>query len=75
MITRKLTPDRNRVEMDDPSEARHWRKALDASAEDIARAIAKVSNSATAVRKELRNGRTPKLALGSDGERRVDQSS
>jgi len=50
MITRKATPDRNRIEMDDPSEARNWRKALDASAQDIARAIAKVGNSATAVR-------------------------
>ena len=75
MITRKVTPDRNRVEVDDPSEARHWRKALDASVEDIARAVAKVGNSATAVRKELRNGRAPKPGFGPDGEKRVDQSS
>ena len=75
MITRKVTADRNRVEMDDQSEARRWRKALDASVEDIARAVAKVGNSAAAVRKELRNGRTPKSGFGSEGEKRVDQSS
>ena len=75
MITRKATPDRNRIEMDDPSEARNWRKALDASAQDIARAIAKVGNSATAVRKELRHARTRKIAAGTGGEPRIDQSS
>jgi hypothetical protein len=75
MITRKVTPDRNRVEMGDPSEARRWRKALDASVKDIARAVAKVGNSAAAVRKELRNGCTAKPGFGSHGEKRVDQSS
>jgi hypothetical protein len=54
MITRRITPDRNRIDLDDPAEVRHWRKAFDASAEEIARAIEKVGNSAAAVRKELR---------------------
>jgi hypothetical protein len=54
MITRRITPDRNRIDLDDPAELRHWRKALDASKEEIVRAIEKVGNSAAAVRKELR---------------------
>jgi hypothetical protein len=45
--------DRNRINMNEDYEVRHWTKALGVSRDELERAIAKVGNSAAAVRKEL----------------------
>jgi hypothetical protein len=45
--------DRNRINMNEDYEVRHWTKALGVSRGELERAIAKVGNSAAAVRKEL----------------------
>lgn len=45
--------DRNRINMNEDYEVRHWAKALGVSRDELERAIAKVGNSAAAVRKEL----------------------
>ncbi len=44
---------RSRINMNEDYEVRHWTKTLGVSREDLERAIAKIGNSAAAVRKEL----------------------
>jgi hypothetical protein len=46
-------PDRSRIDLSDEAALRHWIKRLDASKEKIAMAIAKVGDTASAVRKDL----------------------
>jgi hypothetical protein len=53
MEIKKITPDRSKISLDDPAEARYWGKALGVDRHVIARAIEKVGNAAAAVRKEL----------------------
>jgi hypothetical protein len=54
MEIKKVTPDRSKINLDDPTEARYWSKALGVDRDAIARAIDKVGNAAAAVRKELK---------------------
>ena len=46
-------PSRNQVDISTTHSARHWRKRLNKSAEDIEAAVAKVGNNAETVIKEL----------------------
>ena len=46
-------PDRSRINMDEDYEVKYWTKHLDVSREELQRAVDKVGNSASAVRKEL----------------------
>ena len=45
--------DRGRISMSEEHEVRYWTKALGVSKEQLAAAVAKVGNSAEAVRREL----------------------
>jgi hypothetical protein len=51
--TKRGWQDRSRINMSEDYEVRHWTKALGVSKEELARAIAKVGDTAAAVRKEL----------------------
>ena len=48
-------PSRNQVDISTTHSARHWRKRLNKSAEEIEAAVAKVGNNAETVIKELRD--------------------
>lgn len=52
-------PDRSKIELDDETVIRHWKKLLGASKEEISAAIEKVGNNPETVRKELAG--TPKI--------------
>jgi hypothetical protein len=45
--------DRSRIAMHEEHEVRYWTKALGVSKDELAAAVAKVGNSADAVRREL----------------------
>ena len=47
-------PDRDRINLNEDYEVRYWVKHLGITEEELTRTIAKVGNSAAAVRKELR---------------------
>jgi hypothetical protein len=49
----RVQPDRSRINMDEDYEVKYWTKHLDVSREELQRAVDKVCNSASAVRKEL----------------------
>ena len=49
----RVHPDRSRINMDEDYEVKYWTKHLDVSREELQRAVDKVGNSASAVRKEL----------------------
>ena len=49
----RVQPDRSRINMDEDYEVKYWIKHLDVSREELQRAVDKVGNSASAVRKEL----------------------
>jgi len=53
MDTKRVQPDRNKINLDQPDELRYWTRALKVSEEEIRSAIGKVGNSAATVRKEL----------------------
>ena len=53
MDHKKETPDRSKINMSDLRELKYWCKALEASEEQLAKAVDKVGNSAATVRKEL----------------------
>ena len=53
MDTKRVQPDRNKINLDHPDELKCWTRALKVSEEAIRTAIGKVGNSAAAVRKEL----------------------
>ncbi|MFZ0524538.1 MAG: DUF3606 domain-containing protein [Xanthobacteraceae bacterium] len=53
--TKKATPDRSKIALEHPEEARHWAKHFDVSEETLRQAVEKVGNAAAAVRKELRS--------------------
>lgn len=54
-LTKKLKPDRSKIDASNPKELKYWTKALEASVDEVLAAIEKVGNSAAAVRKELAN--------------------
>jgi Protein of unknown function (DUF3606) len=53
MNTKRVQPDRNKINLDQPNELKYWTRALKVSEEEIRTAIGTVGNSAAAVRKEL----------------------
>jgi hypothetical protein len=58
-----VQPDRSKIELEDETVIRHWKKLLGASKEEIGAAIEKVGNNPETVRKELaRNAEDKKTA-------------
>ena len=55
-LTRKEAADRSKINMNQPHEVRYWTRHLSVSKEDLQKAVDKVGNSASAVRKELGHG-------------------
>jgi hypothetical protein len=52
-LTKRDQPDRSKINMSEDFEVKCWLKALGVSRNELQRAVDKVGNSATAVRKEL----------------------
>jgi Protein of unknown function (DUF3606) len=52
-LTKRMTPDRSKIDVQDAKQLKVWLKSLGASKEDLLEAIDKVGNAAAAVRKEL----------------------
>lgn len=52
-LTKRDQPDRSKINMGEDFEVKCWLKALGVSRNELQRAVDKVGNSATAVRKEL----------------------
>lgn len=52
-LSNRGTQDRSRISMGEEHEVAYWTKALGVSREELQRAVDKVGNSTTAVRKEL----------------------
>ena len=71
-LTKKLKPDRSKIDADNPRELKYWTKSLDSSKDEVLAAIEKVGNSAAAVRKELATGKPlapDDFPLNADGEK------
>jgi hypothetical protein len=52
-LVKKGQPDRSRIHLSENDEVKYWTKHLGISREDLVKAVEKVGNSASAVRKEL----------------------
>ena len=52
MITKTVSPDRSKI-VPQQDQIKYWIKHLGVTRDDLARVVAKVGNSAAAVRKEL----------------------
>ena len=52
-LTKKTTPDRSKIDVDDARQLKYWTKSPGLSKEDLLNVIEKVGNAAAAVRKEL----------------------
>jgi hypothetical protein len=52
-ITKKVQPDRSKINMHEGYEVKHWTREFGVSREQLQQAVDKVGNSAAAVRKEL----------------------
>jgi Protein of unknown function (DUF3606) len=52
-LTKKLVPDRGRIDMSDEAQVKYLCRHLGVDEEDLLRAVEKVGNSTSAVRKEL----------------------
>jgi hypothetical protein len=52
-LTKKVTPDRGRIDMSDVDQVKYLCRHLGVSEEELLRAVDKVGNSTSAVRKEL----------------------
>jgi hypothetical protein len=52
-LTKKNQPDRSKINMHEDYEVKYWTKELGVTREQLQKAIEKVGNSASAVRKEL----------------------
>jgi hypothetical protein len=52
-LTKRAQPDRSKINMHEDYEVKHWTHALGVSKDELQKAVAKVGNSAAAVRKEL----------------------
>ena len=68
--TTKIAIDRNKVVIDHADAIRHWTKHFGVTAEELHRAIEKVGNAASAVRKELRNRKAELIARSADSRER-----
>jgi hypothetical protein len=54
------SPDRSKIAMDREDDVKYWMKHFGISSDHLQRTVEKVGNSASAVRKELRNGKLAK---------------
>jgi hypothetical protein len=52
-LTKRETPDRSKINVHGPREAKYWAHQLGISKDQLRKLVEKVGNSATAVRKEL----------------------
>jgi 3-oxoacyl-[acyl-carrier-protein] synthase III len=52
-LTKKDQPDRSKINMHEDHEVKYWTKELGVTREQLQKAVDKVGNSASAVRKEL----------------------
>lgn len=52
-LTKRDQPDRSKINMDQAHEVHYWTKHLNISTEELQKVVAKVGNSAAAVRKQL----------------------
>jgi predicted RNA-binding protein YlqC (UPF0109 family) len=52
-LTKRETPDRGKIDLGKPGQAKRWANRLRVSREQLGKVIEKVGNSAAAVRKEL----------------------
>lgn len=52
-LTKRQVPDRSKINVHEPREARCWARELGVSREQLRKLVEKVGNSAAAVRKEL----------------------
>jgi hypothetical protein len=52
-LTKRATPDRSKIDVEDAKQLKYWTKSLGVSKEDLLEAVDKVGNAAAAVRKEL----------------------
>ena len=65
--SKKATPDRSKINMNQTTEVKYWTRALDISKEELGRAVDKVGNSASAVRKELGLARPETVGIALNG--------
>ena len=54
------TPDRDRIDMNDPDEVRNWTKSLGVSKEELQKAVQAAGTQADKVREYLRGGKAPR---------------
>ncbi|MGY2904628.1 DUF3606 domain-containing protein [Bradyrhizobium sp. URHC0002] len=52
-LTKRDQPDRSKINMNQAHEVHYWTKHLNISKDELQRVVAKVGNSAAAIRKEL----------------------
>jgi hypothetical protein len=52
-LTKRVQPDRSKINMSEDFEVRYWTKALGVDRDTLEKAVDKVGNSAATVRKEL----------------------
>ncbi|MBR0787417.1 DUF3606 domain-containing protein [Bradyrhizobium iriomotense] len=52
-LTKRVQPDRSKINMHEAFEVKYWTHALGVSKEELQKAVDKVGNSAAIVRKEL----------------------
>jgi len=52
-LTKRPTPDRSKIEVEDAQQLKYWTRALSVSKADVLEAVSKVGNAASAVKKEL----------------------
>jgi hypothetical protein len=52
-LTKRASPDRSKIDVEDENQVKYWTKALGISKDDLLEAIDKVGNAAATVRKEL----------------------
>jgi hypothetical protein len=52
-LTKKVQPDRSKINMHQPHEVKYWTHALGVSQGELQKAVDKVGNAAATVRKEL----------------------
>jgi predicted RNA-binding protein YlqC (UPF0109 family) len=54
-LTKRVMPDRSKITVTNENEVKYWMRHLGVTREELERAVERVGNSATSVRKELRN--------------------
>jgi Protein of unknown function (DUF3606) len=57
-LTKRIQPDRSKINMGEDFEVKYWTKALGVERDKLQQAVDKVGNSAAAVRKEFGLGRS-----------------